>query len=129
MADDRDPSHLLWCQRHAALARPCLSSPCGCCRGRGLGNAVAASDPCDKRRCGRQLVGRVLRPRGARPLRLDADAVPADFGDRKSVVSGKSVSVRVDLGGRRIITKKKTNESISQHTYIHIQNMSHITTK
>src|SRR3546814_11586006 len=28
-------------------------------------------------------------------------------GDRKSVVSGKSVSVRVDLGGRRIIKKKK----------------------
>src|SRR3546814_19618134 len=28
--------------------------------------------------------------------------------DRKSVVSGKSVSVRVDLGGRRII-KKNTN--------------------
>src|SRR3546814_12072110 len=27
--------------------------------------------------------------------------------DRKSVVSGTSVSVRVDLGGRRIITKKK----------------------
>src|SRR3546814_11790149 len=26
---------------------------------------------------------------------------------RKSVVSGKSVSVRVDLGGRRIIKKKK----------------------
>src|SRR3546814_16325549 len=29
--------------------------------------------------------------------------------DRKSVVSGKSVSVRVDLGGRRILKKKKTN--------------------
>src|SRR3546814_11546320 len=29
--------------------------------------------------------------------------------DRKSVVSGKSVSVRVDLGGRRIIKKKRTN--------------------
>src|SRR3546814_13785184 len=28
--------------------------------------------------------------------------------DRKSVVSGKSVSVRVDLGWRRIIKKKKT---------------------
>src|SRR3546814_14144396 len=28
-------------------------------------------------------------------------------GDRKSVVSGKSVSVRVDLGGRSIIKKKK----------------------
>src|SRR3546814_17682560 len=27
--------------------------------------------------------------------------------DRKSVVSGKSVSVSVDLGGSRIITKKK----------------------
>src|SRR3546814_11411151 len=28
-------------------------------------------------------------------------------GDRKSVVEGKSVSVRVDLGGRRTIKKKK----------------------
>src|SRR3546814_20666536 len=28
-------------------------------------------------------------------------------GDRKSVVKGKSVSVRVDLGGRGIIKKKK----------------------
>src|SRR3546814_20529240 len=27
--------------------------------------------------------------------------------DRKSVVAGKSVSVRVDLGGRRLIKKKK----------------------
>src|SRR3546814_21027012 len=32
---------------------------------------------------------------------------PLMRGDRKSVVSGKSVSVRVDLGGRRIIKKKK----------------------
>src|SRR3546814_14833276 len=33
--------------------------------------------------------------------------------DRKSVVSGKSVSVRVDLGGRRIINKKtKSNKYI-----------------
>src|SRR3546814_16124998 len=31
-----------------------------------------------------------------------------DAGDRKSVVSGTSVSVRVDLGGRRCIQKKKT---------------------
>src|SRR3546814_20459423 len=29
------------------------------------------------------------------------------LGDRKRVVSGKSVSGRVDLGGRRIIKKKK----------------------
>src|SRR3546814_16937403 len=32
--------------------------------------------------------------------------------DRKSVVSGKSVSVRVDLGGRRIIKKKTTPETM-----------------
>src|SRR3546814_1025081 len=31
-----------------------------------------------------------------------------DHQDRKSVVSGKSVSVRVDLGGRRINKTKKT---------------------
>src|SRR3546814_18779136 len=38
------------------------------------------------------------------------DRVLSAFGgsiDRKSVVSGKSVSVRVDLGGRRLIKKKK----------------------
>src|SRR3546814_14619323 len=34
--------------------------------------------------------------------------------DRKSVVSGKSVSVRVDLGGRRIIKKKIPSLTISQ---------------
>src|SRR3546814_10003257 len=31
--------------------------------------------------------------------------------DRKSVVEGKSVSVRVDLGGRRIIKKKNKNNN------------------
>src|SRR3546814_13709148 len=30
------------------------------------------------------------------------------ISDRKSVASGKSVSVRVDIGCRRILTKKKT---------------------
>src|SRR3546814_15513593 len=34
----------------------------------------------------------------------------AGLKDRKSVVYGKSVSVRVDFGGRRIIKKKKTDE-------------------
>src|SRR3546814_14632140 len=33
--------------------------------------------------------------------------VDAVVGDRKSVVEGKSVLVRVDLGGRRIIKNKK----------------------
>src|SRR3546814_18476772 len=36
--------------------------------------------------------------------------------DRKSVVSGKSVSVRVDLGGRRII-KKKNKKMIILRNY------------
>src|SRR3546814_19691488 len=34
--------------------------------------------------------------------------------DRKSVVSGKSVSVRVDLGGRRIIKKKTKKDNINE---------------
>src|SRR3546814_12192182 len=38
---------------------------------------------------------------------LDAAGAPADRLDRKSVVSGKGVSVRVELGGRRISKKKK----------------------
>src|SRR3546814_21032818 len=61
------------------------------------------------------------RPRFREGTRAEGAAgrgnlVPALFGalgrhrpcrpDRKSVVSGKSVSVRVDLGGRRIIKKK-----------------------
>src|SRR3546814_20203697 len=33
------------------------------------------------------------------------------FRDRKSVVSGKSVSVRVDLGGRRILKKKRAHKT------------------
>src|SRR3546814_3428447 len=35
------------------------------------------------------------------------DPPQKEFLDRKSVVEGKSVSVRVDLGGRRIINNKK----------------------
>src|SRR3546814_15611377 len=38
--------------------------------------------------------------------------------DRKSVVSGKSVSVRVDLGGRRIINKKNILHNHNQPTQI-----------
>src|SRR3546814_18484400 len=44
--------------------------------------------------------------------------------DRKSVVSGKSVSVRVDLGGRRIHKKKKQSTHTKTHT-----NSSTITTR
>src|SRR3546814_11654615 len=42
-----------------------------------------------------------------------------DDADRKSVVLGKSVSVRVDLGGRRIIKKKTTYKN-----YLHTERRS-----
>src|SRR3546814_16280329 len=51
---------------------------------------------------------RLDRPAGH--CRLDGRR-RADFldrGDRKSVVEGKGVSVRVDIGGLRIIKNKKT---------------------
>src|SRR3546814_19149318 len=44
-------------------------------------------------------------------LGLRAERLDLAGGDRNSVVEGKSVSVRVDLGGRRII-KKKTQTQI-----------------
>src|SRR3546814_12587108 len=40
----------------------------------------------------------------------------AGGGDRKSVVSGKSVSVRVALGGRRNIKKKKKKKVLKNET-------------
>src|SRR3546814_12552856 len=42
----------------------------------------------------------------ARGVRAASERGAAVAGDRKSVVEGKSVSVRVDLGGRSIIKKK-----------------------
>src|SRR3546814_19183262 len=47
---------------------------------------------------------------GVLATRLHAD------GDRKSVVSGKSVSVRVDLGGCRSL-KKKQKSTLTRHKY------------
>src|SRR3546814_11468767 len=50
------------------------------------------------------------RPKGYFPVPaltyLQGDIL--DYVDRKSVVTGKSVSVRGDLGGRRLIKKKHT---------------------
>src|SRR3546814_19968200 len=54
--------------------------------------------------------GRAPVPRGATASRRSGSA-PGAPGDRKSVVEGKSVSVRVDLGGRRIIKKKTINNT------------------
>src|SRR3546814_17270805 len=44
----------------------------------------------------------------------DQSAIDGALIDRKSGVKGKSVSVRVDLGGRRNINKKTKNEIKTQ---------------
>src|SRR3546814_20748420 len=53
--------------------------------------------------------------------------------DRKSVVSGKSVSVRVDIGGRRILKKKKYLSVLIRtnviHTRVILTNKKHHTSK
>src|SRR3546814_14878721 len=55
--------------------------------------------------------------------KFDYVEIPADMADkdRKSVVEGKSVSVRVDLGGRRILKKKKQQ----QHKHQNYMNNHH----
>src|SRR3546814_16318087 len=61
--------------------------------------------------------------RAAELYRAALKQTPADPGpvntrlDRKSVVSGKSVSVRVDLGGRRITKKTNLTAKYVQRTY------------
>src|SRR3546814_14709321 len=49
-----------------------------------------------------------VQPRSGLALRHGVTVLNSPGLDRKSVVSGKSVSVRVELGGRRTIKKKKT---------------------
>src|SRR3546814_19545023 len=44
--------------------------------------------------------------------------------DRKSVGKGKSVTVRVDLGGRRI-TKKQNKTSTIDHNHTHVTYLRH----
>src|SRR3546814_21073121 len=58
-------------------------------------------------------------PGGTAHIRAYSDHVSdaPTFADRKSVVSGKSVSVRVDHGGRRHI--KQTNTKTTRHNNTH----------
>src|SRR3546814_18422289 len=68
----------------------------------GLSTPGRASAPARRRAGG---VGAALRHHGVMLLFLLVRRPPLP-ADRKSVVLGKSVSVRVDLGGSRIIKKK-----------------------
>src|SRR3546814_12328180 len=90
--------------------------------------------------CSSDLSAGRRRGRPSRPVERD-DARRrglAAGADRKSVVQGKSVSVRVDIGGRRIIKKEKTNDRVSdtngdsnhslpQHTHRHAHSVYPIT--
>src|SRR3546814_13360267 len=76
---------------------------------------VCSSDPADGARRGvgvRALRRRPLLPVPRRVRGGRGPVLAVGQADRKSVVSGKSVSVRVDLGGRRIIQKKKRSISM-----------------
>src|SRR3546814_20107865 len=67
----------------------------------------------------RHTIGRSATARSPRPNgRQRASGWCA--ADRKSVETGKRVSVSVDLGGRRIIKKKKHNKQRKKH--LHKQN-------
>src|SRR3546814_15055221 len=89
----------------AAVARTEVASPMDRC-GNAIGSGFGAGDgPCrrggDHQRTA-EAFGRMGR----------------SLGDRKSVVSGKSVSVRVYLGGRRIIKKKITLIHDKYHSHV-----------
>src|SRR3546814_18460105 len=51
-----------------------------------------------------------LCPTGSAPQTIASIALLRNKADRTGVVEGRSVSVRVDLGGRRLITTKKRNK-------------------
>src|SRR3546814_18737226 len=64
----------------------------------------------------REYLARVFGPKQRDGIHAPFQQGAQDHGllcavDRKSVVSGKSVSVRVDLGGRRSINKKKIQKN------------------
>src|SRR3546814_11358890 len=63
----------------------------------------------DLSRGGRALALETLDAHSVMPERMLCGIAEFDraLGDRKSVVEGQSGSVRVDLGGRRLIKKKK----------------------
>src|SRR3546814_15998303 len=62
---------------------------------------------------GRGPAASIVRRRKARAA---AQREPPPSLDRKSVVEGKSVAVRVDVGGARIIKKKKNTKKENKRT-------------
>src|SRR3546814_11497200 len=79
-------------ERVGRVARCRLARQRHACGGADLGQVAGADDP-----------GGLLRAIHCPVLTVGSEGTP---GERKSVVEGKSVSVRVDLDGRRIIKTK-----------------------
>src|SRR3546814_20482769 len=75
----------------------------GGCPGLARGSDIMVVEQFGSRVCSGDFFYLVDRSSGIR----GPTCVFGDFVDRKRVVAGTSVSVRVDLGGRRIIKKKK----------------------
>src|SRR3546814_13606951 len=71
--------------------------------------------PCAGRRLNMVPWGRKHGNRSASRRLLPAGRLSGP--DRKSVVEGTSVSVRVALGGRRVIKKQKRHKRITIHTH------------
>src|SRR3546814_11058503 len=68
--------------------------------------------------------GQSLHLPGCRDPRHLPDWPARGAGDRKSVVLGKSVTVRVDLGGRRLMKKKRKIIPLNMTTIIRLKNQS-----
>src|SRR3546814_10959185 len=93
--------------QRVGLGEQVLVQDCGTLRDHGDAEAADAAAPHDPVH-----VSENPAHLGQRVLRSELVGL-----DRKSVVSGKSVSVSVDLGGRRLLTKQ-TSKSIT-HTTVH----------
>src|SRR3546814_16335403 len=102
------------------------------CEATGIGGALGDVADADRQHVEAIFVGIQASERLAEHLADAVAGVGPEIGvgrdrlvepvDRKSVVEGKSVSVRVDLGGRRIIKKKKqkivTLSPVTTYSYI-----------
>src|SRR3546814_14827187 len=102
-------SDLLKCSADSRRPRPL------CCCARQRGRQAGRSAAQGPGQGGVQMVKTAVKTRdGGKGPGGKIGARRTAAQDRKSVVSGKSVSVRVDLGGRRIINKKKSNNRKSK---------------
>src|SRR3546814_18584763 len=76
------------------------------------GFAVVDPEAAAQLRRGDAAVRGFERAAGQHQRAVDAQRVVGGRADRKSVVWGKSLAVRVDLGGRRFLKKKKAVTTI-----------------